>query len=142
MGETNTTTTMLYKITYIFSDLGRRLSDLLILGIIFRTICESSTSSLSRRLPVFFTGGIVICAMLSAAPFGMYIYRIVMEMTSSYYRTYNDLYERYYVDLAYATLYFALSLVAGALTSFVFLRERSKVSATTSFAMISKSKGP
>ncbi|KAH8597016.1 hypothetical protein B0O99DRAFT_98530 [Bisporella sp. PMI_857] len=132
LSESETTTTNLYYLTNIFSSLAWRLSDLIILGVILRTVAEMS--NLTRRLPAFHTFYIVILSVLSAISFGIYVYQTVkiirfgQEYAYEYYADgYNLQRVRRRVDLAYQSLFFAVAIYVNVMAVFALLRDRSKV---------------
>jgi hypothetical protein len=130
LSEAETKTTRLYYLTYIFVDLSERISNLLILGIIQRTICESSTTSLARRLLPFNIVSLVCLFLLSMASFGMYSFDIVQIISEEEDFPFLIIFKQDDVELAYEILYFMVALFSMVVVSIVAFRECSKVSHT------------
>lgn len=125
--EEDTEVVYLYYIMYVFTNGFWRVSDLLILGIIYRTIAESSMANLARKLSGLHKLIVIILGLLSIAAYGMYIAQIVDTIRGRY--SYNQTaYRGYqYTSIAYYSLYLVAALLAGLESFLVMFRARSKV---------------
>ncbi|KAH8654463.1 hypothetical protein BGZ60DRAFT_154685 [Tricladium varicosporioides] len=131
LSESVTKTIYLYTLTYIFSYLFFALSELLILGIILRTLCESTGSHKVHKMNGFHIAVIILLALLITAAFGLRITEIAYTLIYGYGYVYGNyvpyFIERGYVQLAYQALYFVVSIYAGLLSLFLAAKERTKV---------------
>lgn len=127
--ESQARTTRLYYLNYIFEDLAWRISDLVVLIVIFQTISHTSTTGLALRLPVFSTAAFVLLGVLSAASCGMYAFEIFAFIAEQDFESsfYNVSIQKENVELAYDALYFVASVFAALSAFYVTVREHSKV---------------
>ena len=117
--EANKTTTYSYEIMYIFTNLGWRVSELLILAIVLRTIIDKIALNVSA---------VLLLACLSAASFFMFIAEIASLLGGNGRDRLLSLFQpQEYVDIAYRALYLLIVSIAFITTLILVIRERSKV---------------
>lgn len=130
LAEAGTSTTYLYYLVFIFSSFFWRVSELIILAIIIRTIAE--TGILSKIIKPANILAIVVLAVLSAASYGIYVANTVDIIRNGPYSIDDDNYldlqlDQWHVSLAYQVVYLLVSIVAGIVGLLAIFKERSKV---------------
>jgi len=104
---------------YIFTNLGWRVSELLILAIVLRTIIDKIALNVSA---------VLLLACLSAASFFMFIAEIASLLGGNGRDRLLSLFQpQEYVDIAYRALYLLIVSIAFITTLILVIRERSKV---------------
>ncbi|KAG9234699.1 hypothetical protein BJ875DRAFT_6569 [Amylocarpus encephaloides] len=128
LGETRATTTYLYYIVYIIGSLAWRVSEVLILAIIVRTLSESSASRLVKSLPTINICSTVILTLLTLAAFGLATADTAHQISSGqsiYYRSYTLARNQSYLDLSYSSIYFTMSILVVVFGALLYVKERS-----------------
>ncbi|CAG8953149.1 hypothetical protein HYFRA_00003348 [Hymenoscyphus fraxineus] len=129
--ETRAAVVHLFYIVYILESCFWRISEIMILSIIFRTLYESSSSRMVRGLPAINGVATTILALVSLTGFGLYTGYIATGAIASYSYGYGDEdpIPRLYgasVDFGYHILYLIATVTIGVYSVLILIKERSK----------------
>lgn len=128
--ESNTETTYLYYLTYIFSYLFSNIEFVVILWVVFRTAVEGGMSRTIHKFSVVNLIIIGIIAALAAAVYGMQVAQWVWTIKDGdilYYDHYDLDKSNSQVTLALLALYFVATIYAIGVGSISLIKARSLV---------------